>query len=272
MSVFLRIFKHLLPTGRAWRITTDKPLRWFFEALATVGEGLRQFADNVWLDVSPSTTRELDAWEEQFAIYDKAPNEAARRARLAAAWQAVGGQDPKYLQETLRAAGFDVYIHEWWEPGTVPAPGSRHAAVARNPLLWLRSRYGAVSPQVECGEPDAACGETWAAMGNGRSLKGYPLVNKVFVNRPDYIVLCGEPLAACGEPTALTGNYKGNGDRVRDYYIPSDPSTWPYFLYIGGQEFGTLAEVPETRRAEFEALALKISPLQQWLGILVEFT
>ena len=36
---FLRVFKHLLPNARAWRITVDKKLRQFFEGLSGVGGG-----------------------------------------------------------------------------------------------------------------------------------------------------------------------------------------------------------------------------------------
>ncbi len=74
---------------------------------------------------------------------------------------------------------------------------------------------------------------------------------------------CGEPAALCGDGV-LTVQFK-------KYTIPTDPKKWPYFLYIGGENFPDLAQVDPSRRDEFEDLCLKISPAQQWLGILVSY-
>ena len=56
---------------------------------------------------------------------------------------------------------------------------------------------------------------------------------------------------------------------VKEYVVPSDPAKWPYFLYIGAEVFGEMAQVESKRRNEFEALCLKTCPAQQWQGILV---
>lgn len=269
--IFLRIFKHLLPNARAWRITVDKKLRQFFEGLSGVGSDAKTFFDGVWLDIFPETTREISAWEQQFGLRDTGITEQERRDRLDATWKALGGQDPRYIEDTLRANGFDVYVHEWWEPGTEPAPGVKQCVTPRNPLQWLRREFTGVSLLVECGEPLAQCGETFAEAGNSLFPLGYPLVNKVFETIPDLLTLCGEALVECGEPEALCGNYFQFRELLREYIVPIDPAKWPYFLYIGGETFGTLAQVDPKRRDEFEALCLKICPAQQWLGILVEY-
>lgn len=268
---FLRIFKHLLPNARAWRITVDKKLRQFFAGLSGVGEDVKTFFDGVWLDIFPETTREIDAWEQQFGLRDTGLTEQQRRDRLDATWKALGGQDPKYIQDTLQANGFDVYVHEWWEPGTEPAPGVKQCVTPRNPLMWLRREFTGVTLLVECGETFAQCGEPFAEAGNRLEPAGYPLVNKIFETVPDLLPLCGESIAECGEPEALCGNYFEFRESLRQYIVPTDPAKWPYFLYIGGETFGTLAQVDPKRRDEFEALCLKICPAQQWLGILVEY-
>lgn len=268
---FLRVFKHLLPNARAWRITVDKKLRQFFEGLSGVGSDVKTFFDGVWLDIFPETTRELDAWEQQFGLRDTGITEQERRDRLDATWKALGGQDPRYIQDTLQANGFDVYVHEWWEPGTEPAPGVKQCVTPRNPLMWLRREFTGVTLLVECGEPGALCGEPFAQSGNSLNPLGYPLVNKVFETVPDLLTLCGEPLAQCGGLEASCGNYFQFKEVLRNYIVPNDPAKWPYFLYIGGETFGTLAQVDPKRRDEFEALCLKICPAQQWLGILVEY-
>lgn len=269
---FLRLYQHLLPDGRAWRTTVSKRLRQFFAGLADAPSDVKDSADSVWLDLLPDTTDKLTEWEEEFGLPGNVVAEAARRQRLAATWRAlVGGQSPRYIQDTLQASGFDVYVHEWWEPSTPPTPGTPGNPTPRNPLQWLRREFTGVTLLVECGEPSAACGEPFAEAGNGLAPRGYPLVNKIFETVPDFLTLCGEPLAACGETEASCGNFLEYRETVKEYIVPNDPTKWPYFLYVGGETFGTLAQVDPKRRDEFEALCLKICPAQKWLGILVEY-
>lgn len=269
---FLKLYQHLLPDGRAWRTTVNKKLRQFLSGLTVIPEGVKEAADSVWLDLLPESTDKLSEWEREFGLPGNVVIEADRRARLAATWRSiVGGQAPRYIQDTLQAAGFDVYVHEWWEPSTPPTPGSFGNPTVRNPLLQLRREFTNVTLQVDCGEALAACGEAFAEAGNGVEPRGYPLVNKILETKPDILPLCGEEFAEAGEPLALCGNYTEFKETLRNYTVPSDPTKWPYFLYIGAQTFGDIAQVDPKRRDEFEDLCLKICPTQQWLGILVEY-
>ena len=269
---FLKLFQHLLPDGRAWRTTINKRLRQFFQGLTVIPDGVKQAADSIWEDLLPETTDELTEWERQFGLPGNVTGEADRRARLVATWRAlVGGQSPRYIQDTLQAAGFDVYVHEWWEPSTPPTPGAPGNPTPRNPLMWLRREFTGVDLRVDCGEPLAQCGEAFAQSGNSLNPLGYPLVNKITQTVPDVFTLCGESAMGAGEPTALCGNFLGYKEQLKEYIVPNDPTKWPYFLYIGGKTFGTLAQVTPKRRDEFEALCLKICPAQQWLGVLVEY-
>lgn len=269
---FLRLYQHLLPDGRAWRTTTNKRLRQFFEGLTVVPDDVKDAADGVWSDLLPETTTKLDSWERQFGLPGNVVTEADRRLRLAATWQSlVGGQSPRYIQDTLRASGFDVYVHEWWEPSTPPTPGAFGNPTPRNPIMWLRREFTGVSLLVECGEANAACGEAFAEAGNSLDPKGYPLVNKIFKSVPDLFTLCGEVVAEAGEEAAQCGNYTNLIEVPQDYIVPNDPEKWPYFLYIGAETFGEIAQIDPKRKDEFEALCLKICPAQQWLGILVEY-
>ena len=268
---FLKILKHLLPNSRAWNITRGKNLRYFFEGLSGGGDDAKSFFDNIWLDIFPATTRELDAWESQFALKDTGLSDTERRDRLDSTWKALGGQDPRYIQDTLQANGFDVYVHEWWEPGSEPSVGVKACVTPRSPLVHLRREYTKVLLLVECGAALAQCGEAFAEAGNSLEPKGYPLVNKVFITEENTIPLCGEFVAAAGEEDALCGNYIDFVERVKAYTVPLDPNKWPYFLYIGGENFGTIANISPTRKNEFEELCLKICPTHLWLGVLVEY-
>ena len=269
--MFLRIFQHLLPNAKAWRITADKKLRQFFEGLSATGDDVKTFVDDVWLDIFPSTTRELSEWESQFGLINSVISEQERRDRLDATWKALGGQDPRYIQDTLRGAGFDVYVYDWWVEGTEPAVGVKQCVTPRNPLTLIREEFTGVNPLVECGEALAECGEVFAEAGNGINPRGYPLVNKIFTSTPDFINLCGEEDVEAGEAAVGCGSYFGFEERLVNYTVPSDPEKWPYFLYIGGPTIDSIAQVEPSRKDEFEALCLKICPSQLWLGILVEY-
>ena len=270
--IWLRIFKHLLPLGKAWRLTVSKTLRRFFEGLSRApGPSVKLFIDQVWQDILPGTTRELSTWERQWGLLDTGLAEQGRRDRLTATWRALGGQDPRYIEDTLRANGFDVYVHEWWAPGSEPAPGVKACVNPRSPILYLRREFTGRVPGVECGEALAACGEAFAEAGNGVEPRGYPLVNRVLKTVPDLLPLCGEELAACGEDLAQAGNYDNFRTEYQNYIVPLDADKWPYFLYIGAADINDIAQVDPKRREEFETLCLKICPAQQWLGILVEY-
>ena len=261
--MFLRILNHLLPKARAFKLAYNSTIRKFFDGLGiTLGSDVKDFFDNNFNDIDPQQTRELSNWEEQFALLNTGLTEQERRDRLSATWQALGGQSPRYIQDTLQAAGFDVYVHEWWEPGTNPP-------VARNPFTYLWD--GAAPRQyIGVGNDLAYCGGDSMFCNSQNSLPGYPLVNKV-LEAINSIIGVGSDQAYVG------GNYAAAGTIIttyskKQYIIPADSTKYPYFLYIGGATFPDVATIPLSRQDEFEDLCLKICPSEQWLGILVSYT
>lgn len=256
------MFQHLLPNAKAWRLTIDKQLRQFFEGLTGIGSDIKDFVDLVWLDIDPQETRELTAWEEQFGLPNTLTVEQERRDRLEGTWQALGGQDPRYIQDTLQAAGFDVYVHEWWELPVVGSP------VARNPLTYLNNGTGAPSLGMVDGAADAQDGDADSQDGFLVSPAGFTLVNKLFEVR-----FVGDGVEAMQDGNAAAQDGSITDSFVpKQYIVPSDPTKWPYFLYIGGATFPDHAPVPTSRKNEFETLCLKICPTQQWLGMLITYT
>lgn len=273
-DLFLRVITHLLPNARAWRITVEKTLREFFEGLAASMGDFKAFFDLVWLDIFPSTTREISTWERQFGLLDYGLTEQQRRDRLDAAWKALGGQSPRYIQDTLRDAGFDVYVHEWWEP-IIGRPGGGSingdvTPVVRNPLLYLDDGSASVPFTMYDGGADSQDGDTASQDGGTNAPLGYPLVNKILVSS-SAIIGDGSASMVDGSTSAQDGGFILRNNVVQ-YTIPSDPNTWPYFLYIGGETFAEQAFVSQSRRDEFEDLCLKICPTEQWLGILVTYS
>ncbi len=168
---FIDIYKNLLPRARAWSISIlNKPLRQFFEGLNLAF--VKTYIDLIWLDIFPDTTRELDKWENQWNLRGGALTEQGRRDRLTAAWRAIGGQDPRYIQDTLQANGFDVYVHEWWEPGNRNPVGQSGCVEPRNPFLYLREENVPPIYLIECGEALAECGEALAECGETNDPQG----------------------------------------------------------------------------------------------------
>ena len=188
-DLFFRIFQHLLPDALAWRIR-QSTTSWFigdgsligqvglligataggrfidrfFQGLTSAFVDAKKFVDDIYNDTIPQKTRQLSEYETQFGLLT-APTEAERRDNIAAAWAATGGQSSRYLQDQLQAAGFDVFIHEWFSSGP--------PYVARDPRLHTEVP---LIGTVQCGEPLAQCGETSA------------LANSFLANEVDYIV------------------------------------------------------------------------------------
>lgn len=253
---FLRTFQHLLPRSQAWRLTAGKQLRQFFEGLANSLEfevedeetegrwyyGPRKFFDLIWLDLFAATTRELEAWEKEKGLFVAAgDSEATRRANLDAEWKAQGGQDPAYIQEILQAAGFDLYVHEWWS--------SDHPYVVRDPRNYAdQPLIGTVRCRPHSDPNEARCTaspSTWRC-------------NAFLNNEPRYLV--NEDLSQRAPPP-----------------IPEDPKYWPYFIYIGPETLeekdhpDALVNIPTIRQYELRRLLLKLCPNQQWIVLMVDW-
>jgi hypothetical protein len=244
--LFLRIYKHLLPTGQAWSITVSKTLRRFFEGLSDQPATTKEFIDNVYLDLFPETTRELNEWERQFGLPltdtsggDSDPAVIAARLALAAEWRAAGGQSPSYIQGVLQTAGFDVYVHEWWSSGP-PYVARDPRDYTVQPLIGLYQCTGEPLAPLLPSQPECS------------SLASQPQCNNFLANETHYLVNLDLTLRA---PPP----------------VPDDPTKWPYFIYVGGETFGTNASVDIARRAEFERLLLKLRPLQNWIVLLVDY-
>ena len=233
-DLFFRMFQHLLPRAAAWRITTDKALRRFFQALAQPFADAHVAAARPWRELDPYSTSLVAEYEEQFALPATGITLAERRERIAATWAAVGSLAPRYVQTLLQRQGFDVYVHEWWVPGTEPAIGSTAAATARDPNDYL-------SPPSVAESQD---GEPW--------------------------MMDGEPDAMDGFTTLPVGYVLASAQATAT--IPAGAEFWPYFVYVGGPVFPNLATVDPKRRDEFEALVLKHMPAHLWVGILVSYT
>lgn len=164
---FFRVYQHILPNARAWRITIDKRLRQFFAGLALSADDVRNAYDLAYQELAPETTQSLAEWENLFGLPPTALTSAQRRDRLSAAWKTLGGQSPAYIQGVLRAAGFDVYVYEWFEDA---------AGTPRDPNNIIGS---GVTAYIPAADSDAAhSGGIDAKAGKTSSLPGRFLINQ----------------------------------------------------------------------------------------------
>lgn len=241
MELFFRIFQHLLPSGEAWKTTIQKRLRAYFEGLASAFVALRLYIDLIWFDLFPDTTRELATWEEQFGL-PGAGAESARRAHVDASWKARGGQSSSYIQSILQAAGFPVFVHDFWsahDPFTLDPP------TVRNPHDYTNQP---LVGSFQC-QPTAVFGNTQC---RPKTDPTQPYCNRFLANETGYLV--NDRLTHDAPPP-----------------IPDDAAYWPHFMYVGAETFGVAVDIPESQRAEFERRLLQLRPLHLWIVLFVNY-
>jgi hypothetical protein len=236
--------RHLLPRAFQWNLVYDRPFVQLVRGLCSALDAAKANADEIWRDLMPATAegKGLVSWEEQFNLTGASSlTLQERRDRLAAAWAAQGGQSPSYIEETLQAAGFPVFVHEWW---VLTGEGYPEA---RDPRDYLLPEYG------------------------GTDVDGFLLRNLIRTSVKGTEIGAGEPFAQAGEPDALAGFFTGWVVSPIEATYVGPESRHPYYLYIGGETFPGTVDIPADRRSEFEALCQKICPAQQWLVLRVRY-
>lgn len=214
-------------------------LRKFFVGLTGGFSDVRDAVDAVWAEIDPATTTSQTEWQSQFGIFwDGTDSAATKQADLETAWSARGGQSTDYLETLLQDAGFDVYVHDPWVSGSPPP------FEPRDPSFYTAQPI--IGPAVCCG---ASAGQYCCFDGEGQTCAGDFLQNNV-----GYLV--NDDKGGKAPPP-----------------IPDDPDVWPFLIYIGPSVLNPSApaQVPNSRRAEFERLLLKYRPAHCWIVINVDF-
>lgn len=221
--------RRLLPTGDAWRAAAESQLRALLEGLSPAFVRAREFSNSAYLDLFPDRTRELKEWEAEFGVFPRENvSDDVRRTVILGRKATTGGQSPHYLQATLRAAGFDVYVHECWA-STSPFVPRDPRAYTDAPLIGTH-RCGA--PGSRCGAPGARC-------------------NRFLTNQPGY----WQTLRWAGEAPDP---------------VPEDSAYWPFFIYLGGETFGTRFRILASRWCEFQWLVQQIKPARHWVVVFAD--
>jgi hypothetical protein len=261
-----RTISHLLPRGPAWKLTPSsrggslkgakiKSITQFFSAIADSFNPLLDFFGGVWLDMFPAHTTQLTSWESQLGMLPANITEAQQRARIDGRWKERGGQSPAYLQSVLQAAGFPLYVHDWWEPGTYPP-------IARNPLVAVGGDYPQFGDGTQFGDDDLQFGAEAAT--------GYALANKLYTARTNWDHQFGDDLQF-GDDVQFGENSGVIYERILDR-IPEDPKYWPRLAYVGGETFPEFVFIQSALRDDLENLVLRIFPADVWIVMLVQYT
>lgn len=239
-------------------------MRDWFTGMTQLPQGAREYQEQNYVDIDPQQTTALDLWQNQFGLFTPGLTDQQQRNRLDAVWKELGGQSPRYIQDTLQARGFNVYLHQWWEVPVVDP----FDPIARDPNAYLLD--GIRQYTVGLGEVLIELGEADALLGKSLDPQGYLLVNKVREVTVEGYGL-GDSELDMGEPTAFLGDFIGTTYTQKVYNVTSDPTKFAYVLYIGGETFPNQAVVDPARRDEFETLCLSICPGQQHLGMLISY-
>lgn len=168
-------------------------------------------------------------------------------------------------------------LGEWEEElGIFPRQGMSDEA-RRAQITRLRATTGGQSPayiqsQLQAFGFDVYLHECWASRDPfvARDPRSYTTQPLIGTHR------CGAPGSRCGAPGARCNRFlvnwpgywqtlmwKGEApDRV-----PDDPDFWPFFIYLGGETFGTTFDVLASRWREFQYQVQRLKPCQNWVVV-----
>lgn len=292
---FENFFRHVLPKNHdgsgteAWRLEVGRTITNLFDGLTESPSEVKNHLDDVYLDLLPQSTRALQEWVDIFGLWPADRTDQQARDAISSAWSAVGGQGPDYLQSVLRDAGFDVYVHDYYDSvSTVwnvdingvtynyPITGEDITAAnypfIKNPLLTIEDGYTPTVYSYQCGVAGIQCGVAAVKCGATIQKNGYLLVNKIPIGSVSGAVYqCGMAGIQCGVPTVQCGVGAEPRFLYQEYQVPTNALLWNGMVYIGGQTYPEVATVEASRREEFEALILKYFPAEKWFGVLVEY-
>lgn len=265
-SPYRPVIDVILPPGPQWVPTVDGDLDKLLDGISDNQIPIKEFLAQLAYTRSPGKTPILDDAEKEWGlIFNPDLTEPERRARLLSAKTSNknDGTDT-FIQEKLRLAGFDIYVHRNNPPV--------------NPALFIYDAF-----LVVCGgSEDATCGETDAVCGSGGAGGDLVVNGDLYINSLTYTTICGgSEDATCGEAGAICGGTTGDITRqLVTYPLPADSGYWPLVFFIGGPatrdpitdeltdiEF---AEIPVSRRDEIVSLIVKYKPAHSWCGLLVE--
>lgn len=195
-----------------------RPFRKFFEGLSDLPADIRDHIAGIIGDAFPRYTDRLADWSIQMG----SPTTMTREA-LEAEQEADGAQSPGEFQHILQAAGFPVFVHEWWEPGSEP------------PVLRVPETYIAIPP-------------------------ARVLTNDISTVQKRYRHQFGTRSQFKSNGSVRFGTYNGYQFYTKSYPNPTTDAERTNYFYVCGETFPDPVSIDFAVFPELERLIYKYKP------------
>jgi hypothetical protein len=220
LTFWKRFLRMCLPTSNIFSVVVSRAYTSFMSAISQV---LKTYHDHVgarFTDIIPSETTRSDDWSDQFGFV-----KTLSTSRLEAEWKQSAGQSPNFIQQKLWNAGHtNLYIHEWWIPGSNPV-------AARNPIPYINNYQPNnlyVNPVQQIYEDLPQCGDYYQ---------------------------CGDDLQ-CGDS-------EGFKYEEKIYSHPDIADEYPFYFYVCGEIFGDVVTLSGDDLEDVKRIIYKYKPTQQ---------
>jgi uncharacterized protein YmfQ (DUF2313 family) len=237
-----KLTRQLFPTGRSFSGENDDTKKKLYDALSeSMDRAVYDSAltlDSVLPDNDNFTADDAARWEERLGmITNTSVSLADRKAAIIVKLNHPGDiparQSPDYLEDRLRAAGFDVYVHE--NPlGLTPS-----YVISEALSLWQMGDTEAEMGEVEMGSAQSVYPSLFQFSEMGVIEMGSPEMGDITYNN----IIANR----INELADSTFNYGNNLKRT---------------FFIGRDVLGNFANVDASRKDEFRQLILKTKPVR----------
>lgn len=245
----MQLTRQLLPTGRAFRIpyggVREAVERGLIKSEKQFHDDVVSILDSILPDNDNFTAYDATRWEQRLGLIANenlslADRKSAILRKMNHPGDIIARQSADYIQAQLRLAGFDVYVHENLNQYSfeyiinlgLGAAEMGEAEMGEAEMISARAYYPELFSDVEMG---------------GIEMGSFEMGEVVFTN--------------------LIVNYL---EPEKDAYFNVGSNNSCTF-FVGGETFGTFADVLSTRETEFRQLILKLKPTQTVCGALINY-
>jgi hypothetical protein len=254
----IKLTKQLYPTGRAFKIPEGG---WYYRLHVGLAQSeARAYAavtgvlDGILPDNPRFTADDASAWERRLGLIDGTgvsleDRKAAIRRKMNHPGPIAARGNWMYVEAQLQLAGFQVWVHEnRFSDGA----GGWVTVGPWNALVDVD--YGQLG-EYELGEFELGSDESYYSE---------------FFNCAELgeMELGEMELGSCNYNQKVVNSIDAEVDA--GFYVPTNNLKATF--YIGGQVFGTFADVPASREIEFRQLILKLKQTQNVAFLLVNYT
>lgn len=243
---FLPTIKKLLPNGRAFRVFFGTMHEKILDASQLEAGRVKLFLDDIRDGGIPDSNlpdAALDDWELFLGLSKNSSlTNDERRERITGKYAGQGGQGPDYIQDSLQAGGYPVYVVE-----NIPSiDESVKAYTARLGGMDLgETTLGAFTDRTD-----------------PRNVEGILIAGPAqWEAEKIYEATLGN--MTLGE-TSL-GDYIGTITQEIAYTIPNTPSRFIFFWFLTGSAgLGDFVEISEDKKRDFIKQVIQLKPAHTW--------